>query len=81
MTVSDLLQQSREAHQRYRDALPNRGSVGDPGIARASLMQALDYREQADVADPTHTEPAWAAEASTHDHVALLLFYRQQLSR
>lgn len=81
MTVSDLLQQSRDAHQRYREALPTRGYMGDPVSARASLVQALDYREQAVSADPELTEPAWAAEASTHDHTALLAFYREQLSR
>lgn len=81
MTVEELLQQSREAHQRYRDAVPHRvpsGSftvvvAGDPGEAKTALQEAYDARLQAEALD--------ASLVADLDHQALLTFYREQLSR
>jgi hypothetical protein len=86
--VATLLAQAREAHQRYRDALPQRraadGAItpGDPVAARAALQTALDMRTAAIAEDPEQNDPAWQAEAaSVYDHGALLTFYREQLAR
>lgn len=82
MSVADLLQQSRDAHQRYRAALPNRqGYVGNAIIARGALQDAQTARLAAVAADPTHSDAAWKDEPITHDHDELLDFYAQQLAR
>lgn len=81
MTVAETLQASREYHQAYRAALPSRTSPGDPTGVHNALWSARQYRQAAQDLDPTHTDPAWQAEAATHDHAALLAFYLEQLSR
>jgi hypothetical protein len=86
--VADLLARAQAAHQRYRDALPQRragdGAItpGHPAAARQALQDALDARTAAIAADPVQNDPAWQAEAaSVYDHGALLTFYREQLGR
>jgi hypothetical protein len=87
-TIADRLAAARAAHQRYRDALPQRrpgdGSIvpGDPAAARQALQDALDARTAAIADDPEQNDPAWQAEAaSVYDNAALLTFYREQLGR
>lgn len=87
-TVAALLQASRDAHQRYREAVPRRVAHGEstlavPGdsvLAGAALVQACRWRAEAHVTDPQQTDPAWRDEPITHDHDALLDFYVQQLT-
>lgn len=89
MSVAELLDQSRAAHQRYRDNLPRRvpaGSQtvavpGDAVVAGAALIDACRLRVEAHALDPHQTDPAWKDEPVTHDHDALLTFYGEQLSR
>lgn len=79
MTIPELLEQARLAHQQYRDAVPHRvpnGSTtmvvdGDPVAARAALTKAQDYLQQA----------ISAGLVPTADQRALLAFYSEQLSR
>lgn len=90
MTVADALQQSRDAHDRYRQALPHRvsdgagGTIvvqGDAVIAGEALSEAAKWRAEAHVLDTAQGDPAWTDEAATHDHSALLDFYVAQLTR
>lgn len=90
MTVSEALNFSHEAHERYREALPRRvangsgGTVAIPGdaeVAGAALAEACRYRAEAHVLDAAKIEPAWTDEAASHDHLALLDFYVEQLTR
>lgn len=92
MSVADLLRLSREAHQRYRDAVPRRvpqgpegGATvavdGDTSVAREALFDAYSFRVEAHAADPAQTDPAWRDEPVTHDHDDLLAFYVEQLAR
>ncbi len=88
-TVADLLLRSREAHQRYRNALPRRvpqGSTtisipGDAVQAGVELTLACRLRVEAHAIDPNLQDPAWRDEPVTHDHDSLLTFYGEQLSR
>lgn len=90
MTIAELLQQSRDAHQRYRVNVPRRVSDGGastvavPGNALeagAALLEACRLRAEAGALDPQRTDPAWADEPLTHDHDDLLTFYAEQLAR
>ena len=84
MSVASLLQQSRDVHQAYREALPRRidGVVfpGDAEAAGVALATACRLRAEAHVLDPAKVDPAWGDEAVSHDHSALLDFYVKQLT-
>lgn len=88
MTVAEFLQASREAHQRYRDAVPHRVTsgastvivAGDVELAGQALNEACRLRAEAHVLDPQRLDPAWQDEPPTHEHDALLDFYVRQLS-
>lgn len=85
--ITQLLEQSRQAHLRYRENLPRRvpsgaATVAVPGNATeawAAMLEACSARLQAETLDPTHMAPAWGDEPVTHDHDALLTFYGEQL--
>lgn len=90
-TVTDLLAQSRQAHQEYRDNVPRMHSAapgavkaaqvdGDAITAGDALWLACRLRVEAHALDPTLSDPAWQDEAVSHDHDALLEFYAKQLS-
>ena len=87
MSVSSLLQESRDAHQEYRENVPRRvpngqatvAVPGDATLAYAVLVKACRLRVEAHALDPALTDAAWADEAVTHDHDALLTFYAEQL--
>lgn len=79
--VDRLLTLSRAAHAAYRQALGGRGAPSNPAAARDAIQEAFDYRKAAQEADPMFEAPAWAAESGTHPHVALMLFYRQELAK
>ncbi len=70
MSVADLLAQSRAAHGRYRQAAGHIDRTGgvilqpDDHAARLHIVDALHARQQAEAADPTHTDPAWSADAA-----------------
>lgn len=89
MTPADALQRSRDAHDRYREALPRRVSNGNGGtvviqgdaiVAGDELVTACKWRAEAHQLDPGQSDPAWTDEAATHDHSALLDFYVKQLT-
>lgn len=88
MSVASLLQQSQAEHLAYREALPRRvpnGSStvpvpGDAELAGVHLAAACRFRAEAHALDPQQTDPAWADEAGTHPHDALLDFYVGQLT-
>lgn len=89
-TIASLLEQSRAAHQRYRDAcdamVPDgaggvRARGGSPSQARLALHEAAVLRQQADQADPTHADPAWADEPSQFQHHELDAFYAAELAK
>ncbi len=81
MTVAELLEQSRAAHNRYREALPQRidGRIvgGDRPAQIAALTEARDTRAEAATLDPSFSDPAW----SEANHADLMAFYADQLSR
>lgn len=87
--VANLLQQSRLAHQRYRDnrpkAMPSGVGVvtmpGDPDKARAALLEAQRLRVEAHTADPKHEAPAWFVSERTHPHAELTAFYVSELAK
>ncbi len=65
MSVADLLEQSRAAHQRSHQF---RGQIDATGGMRlrprrsragAEIAEALKLRLRADRLDPTHQDPAW----------------------
>jgi len=85
-TVIELLSQSRAQHLAYRSAQPRRDtqgtiSDGNPEEAAAALSEAGRLRAQAELADPSHADPAWVIEPMTHNHDELLNFYYDLLHR
>lgn len=88
-TVAELLAQSRQKHQEYRDNLPRMGPGNPRAVkiegniiaAAAAMWRACRLRVEAHALDPEQKDPAWQDEAVTHDHDALLGFYGQQISR
>ncbi len=90
-TVAELLDTARAAHQRYRTLVPHRIRAagdqvvvesGSPAEARAAIIQALQFRVQAQALDPTFSDPAWQEDRVLHFSQAdLLAWYRQQLTR
>lgn len=90
MTIASLLQQSKDEHLAYREALPRRiasgggqtiVTFGDAERVGLHLVAACRFRAEAHVLDPNQADPAWQDEALTHDHSALLDFYVAQLTR
>jgi hypothetical protein len=73
-TVASLLEASRAAHLRARDARSQKLFVA----AKASLELARDLRVQAHTRDPGHQDVAWAAEVKP-THGEYMAFYTQQL--
>lgn len=65
MTVAELLSASRAAHAVYRDnagRVHSDGSIltlGDRNRAYQAVQTAADCRQQANDADPTHSDPEW----------------------
>jgi hypothetical protein len=88
VSIASLLQQSKDEHLAYRDALPRRVTHGTSTIvmdgdaerAGAHLVAACRFRAEAHVLDPQQADPAWADQAAFHDHSALLDFYVAQLT-
>ena len=90
-SVRDLLATSRAAHMNYQAALPRMAAVhgaamavaqpGDAPTAMANLKAAAAARAQAELLDPSHSDPSWAEEATTHPSQELLVYYLQQLSK
>ncbi len=85
MTVAELLQKSREAHLRYRQSSGHIDSVGgvrtvpDPEAGRTAIVDALEFRNEAEAADPDHEDAAWAADTAANRGVTsatMLSFYR-----
>jgi len=85
--IASLLQQSKAAHQRYRDngAKMQANGVGgvvlmpgNPVTARVALEEASRLRAEAHTADPEHSTPAWASE---YLHEELTRFYAQELAK
>lgn len=89
MSIAALLQQSREAHLRYRENIPRRVSQGDAtvvvdgdqAVAGAALVDAIRWRAEAHVLDPQRADPAWLDESFRYGHDGLLGFYVEQLTR
>lgn len=88
--IATLLDDSRQAHQVYRENLHRRIQIpgnktmpipGDLMAAGAALWRACRARAEAHVLDPQRESPAWQDEPQTHDHSALLDFYVQQMTR
>ncbi len=85
MTIAELLQKSREAHLRYRTSSGHIDNVGgvktvpDPEAAREAIVDALEFRNEAETADPQHEDPAWATDTAANRGVTsakMLTFYR-----
>ncbi len=88
--ITHLLAISRQAHIEYRQSVARKEAQpggqlthvhGDPSAAMRSIQKALDYRQQAHDADPSHSAGAWKAEGPNVVHDSLMDFYREQLSR
>lgn len=84
MTVRELLQQAKAAHDAYRMALPRfdprsgQTIPGDPIDAAAHLQRAFDLRARAEHADPAGLDPMWASDEPKYPQYALLRFYDQE---
>ncbi len=85
MTVRELLQQSRAAHTRYRRAAGHVEAGGtiqtqpNNEAARLAVVEAYALREQAEILDPAHDDPAWAEDTAANNGVPsakLTKFYK-----
>lgn len=82
MTVSGHLATSRDAHVRYRslhDTTNNTDAVG----MRAAIQEALDHRQAAQFADPSHADDAWQIDifdGKPAAHADLIHFYEHYLA-
>ncbi len=79
--VADLLSLSMRAHKTAH-AVRNQRGTGDN---KALLREALSNREAAHKEDPTHTDPAWAAEEMAPTgypgmHTRMMAFYEKALA-
>lgn len=90
LTVAELLEQSRAAHDEYRANLPRMagggGTVqavaGDVVKAAAALNRAASLRKQAYDLDPAQADDAWQIDqAVTGGPHVLLTFYAEHLAR
>ncbi len=78
MTIAELLSASRAAHGTYRELVDKLRRVE----ARAHLLEAARLREEADAADPEHTDPAWnEPDRFAGKHDALTEFYAAQRAK
>lgn len=85
MSIADLLQQSRAAHLRYRQASGHIDNVGgvkttpNDEAARLAIVDALELRNEAERQDPRHEDAAWSADTAANKGVnsaTMLKFYR-----
>lgn len=85
MTVGEALQQSREAHARYRHAaghIDGFGKVSESPnneAARLAVVDAMTFRRKAEGMDPTHDDPAWSEDTAQNRGVPsakMLKFYQ-----
>ena len=83
--VSDLLAKSREAHTRYRHSaghVKRDGSVSESPndrAAREAVVDALEFRKQAEAFDPDHDDGAWSLDLAAmkgQQSAALIKFYQ-----
>lgn len=87
--IAACLADSRAAHARFHAAS---GSINQDGTVKTTpdnsaaviaIREALNARLEADLADPLHTDPAWADDLLANrgvTHTALVDFYRDYLS-
>lgn len=90
MTVAELLQYARQAHQRYSQArgrINRDGKVSKPTNllqCGQAIREALAARTEAQALDPRRTEMAWLEDAQEMQGVSsdtLVEFYAQYLAR
>ncbi len=83
MIVAELLAASRAAHDQYKANLPRMTptgvggvapSAGNPVDAKRYLTEAKRLRQEAQDADPSYADPAWAAEPVPHAEI--MAFYQ-----
>lgn len=82
MTVSEHLATSRDAHVRYR-SIHDTTKNTDTDKMRAAMQDALDHRQAAQFADPTHADAAWAIDifdGKPAGHADLIHFYETYLA-
>lgn len=79
--VADLLEQSRAAHARYRQAVRNHPP--DTAAARQAIIDAQSLRQQAQDLDPDHTVITWLDEARSTNfvHADVMQFYADLRAR
>lgn len=75
--VDAALTASKAAHLAYRDAV----SRGASTEARHAMQTAYDQRMAAQLADPLFESQVWQQMDGLYPHVALVVFYREQLAR
>lgn len=91
MTVAELLQAARVAHEDYRRNVPHmRFSVGkgkpeqvggDAAKSVEAMREALRLRLEAEAADPNRLDPAWATDlAQNYRHASLTAWYQEKLA-
>lgn len=75
--VNDLLQRSRQAHERFharhRYLGQGKREPGSPEVGKAAITEARALRVEAHEADPTHQDAAWLEDRVPHDEI--LAFY------
>jgi hypothetical protein len=91
LTVPELLEQSRAAHDEYRSNLPRMAAAGGGAIAAVggdvvkaagALERAASLRKQAYDLDPDRTDDAWTIDAAlTGGPDVLLTWYAEHLAR
>lgn len=92
MTVAELLDASRRAHEQYRKNIPHlranakTGTLdtinGDAIASLQHLREARQLRSEAHALDPDHADPAWAAEVlQQYRHADLMNWYNRVLSQ
>lgn len=78
LSVAELLAESMRLHNSARPVSKVKRAWED---VAPTLRQACALRQQADAADPDHTDPAWTFEQKhtpngTDTHEAMMAFYR-----
>lgn len=82
MTVSEHLAASRDAHVRYRSLHDSTNNTDTAGM-RAAMQEALDHRQAAQFADPSHNDAAWSIDVfdgKPAAHADLIHFYESYLA-
>lgn len=88
MTVAELLEQARAAHQRYRQhagRINREGKISQvPQLAKCgdAVREALRLRAEAEQLDRARIDPAWAEDAALvkASHDDLVAMYVRYLS-